>query len=97
MTRIRVDSELSEEFEVKVWMHQGSVQSPFLLELVADVVTEFAKEGVLSELLHADDLVLMSETIEGLRDKFLKWKVKNDGVYAAYVLPGGRQSVNITA
>ena len=29
---------------------------------------------MLSELLYADDLVLMSETIEGLRDKFLKWK-----------------------
>ena len=29
---------------------------------------------MLSELLHADDLVLMSETIEGLRNKFLKCK-----------------------
>ena len=34
----------------------------------------FATRNVLSELLHADDLVLMSETIDGLRDKFLKWK-----------------------
>ena len=31
-------------------------------------------EGALRELLYADDLVLMSETIEGLRNKFLKWK-----------------------
>ena len=31
-------------------------------------------EGARSELLYADDTVLMSETIEGLRDKFLKWK-----------------------
>ena len=31
-------------------------------------------EGALCELLYADDLVLMSETIEGLRDKFLKCK-----------------------
>ena len=30
--------------------------------------------GVLSELLYADDLVLMSEIIDGLRNKFLKWK-----------------------
>ena len=29
---------------------------------------------MLSELLHADDLLLMSETVEGLRNKFLKWK-----------------------
>ena len=29
-TRVRVDSELSEEFEVNVGMHKGSVLSPFL-------------------------------------------------------------------
>ena len=46
-TRVRVDSELSEEFEVKVWMHQGSVMSPFLSALVVDV-TEYARYGVLS-------------------------------------------------
>ena len=55
-----------EEFEVKVWMHQGSVLSPFLSVDVIDVVTELAREVALSELLYVDDLVLMSETIEGL-------------------------------
>ena len=29
---------------------------------------------MLSEVLYADDLVLMSETIEGLWNKYLKWK-----------------------
>ena len=48
-TRVRVDSELSEELEGKVGMHQGSVLSPFLLAVVVDVVTEFAGEGALSE------------------------------------------------
>ena len=66
-TRVRVDSELSEESEVKVGMHQGSVLSPFLFAVVVDVVTEWPREGVLSELLYADDLVVMSETIQGLR------------------------------
>ena len=42
--------------------------------MVVDVVIEFAKEGALSELLYADDLALMSETIDGLRNKFLRWK-----------------------
>ena len=54
-------------------MHQRSVLSPFLFALI-DVVTEFAGESALSQLLYADDLVLTSETMEGLRNKILKWK-----------------------
>ena len=48
-------------------MQQRSVQSPILFAVVVDVVTELAKRGLLSELLYADDLVLMSGTIEVLR------------------------------
>ena len=69
-TRVGVDSEPSEEYEAKVRMHQGCVLSPFLFALVIDVVTELAGEGALSELLYAGDIVLTSETIEGLWDKF---------------------------
>ena len=61
--RVKVDSELSEEVEVKVGMHQGSVMSPFIYAVVVQGVTEFAREDALSEFLYADDLVLMSETI----------------------------------
>ena len=42
--------------------------------MVVDVVTEFASDDALSELLYADDLVLMTVTIEGFRNKFLQWK-----------------------
>ena len=42
-TRVRVDSELSEEFEVKVGIHQGSALPSFLFAAVVDVVTEFAR------------------------------------------------------
>ena len=68
-----MDFELSEEFEVNVWMHQASVLSCFFAVMV-DVVTQFARECMLSELLYADDFLLMSEAIYGLRNKFLKWK-----------------------
>ena len=70
-----MDSELSEEFEVNVAMHQGSVLTPFLYEVVIDVVSEFSRD-VLNGLLYADDLAFLSEikTIEGLRNMFRKWK-----------------------
>ena len=54
---------------MKVGNHQGSVLSPLVFTIVVNVVTESV-----SEIEYADDLVLMSETIEGLREKFWKWK-----------------------
>ena len=41
-TNVRVDSELSEEFAVKVVMHTASVPSPVHFAVVVDVVIEFA-------------------------------------------------------
>ena len=72
-TRVRVGLESSEEFEVKVGVHQGSVLSPLVFAIMVDVVTENERNG-LSEMLYADDFVLMSEMMEGLREKFWKWK-----------------------
>ena len=69
-----MESELSADFEATVGMRQLSVLTALVFAVVVDVVTELAREGALSELLHADALVLMSETTEGLRSKFLKWK-----------------------
>ena len=38
---------------------------------MVDVVTELTREGVLSKLLYAEDLVLMSETTDEMEQK---WK-----------------------
>ena len=65
-----MNSKLSEELEVKVGIHHVTFS---WFALVVDVVTEFARDGGLSELLYADHLALMSEAIKGLMDKFLKW------------------------
>ena len=78
-TRVRVGAAYSEEFEVKVGVHQGSVLSPLLFAIVVYVITEKAKRGVVYKLLYADDLVLMSETMEDLKDfgiEKMHWKVK---------------------
>ena len=42
--------------------------------IVVDVVTESVRNGLMNEMLYVDDLVLMSEMMEGLREKFWKWK-----------------------
>ena len=44
-------------------IHKGFVLSMFLFTVVVDVVSELAREGLLSELQYADDLILMSGTL----------------------------------
>ena len=41
-TRFGMESELSEEFEAEVQIHQGSMLSPLLLAVVLHVVTDLA-------------------------------------------------------
>ena len=78
-TKVRVGSGTSEEFGVRVGVHQGSVLSPLILAIVVDVVTEHAREGSLNEILYADDLVLMSESLDDLRESFQKWRSALEG------------------
>ena len=49
---------------------QGSMLSPLVFAIVVDMVTENVRNDLMSDMLYADDLVLMSETMEGLRNKF---------------------------
>ena len=65
-TVVRADAGLSGSFEVTVCLNQGSVLSPLLFAALMDVVSSEARSGLPSELLYADDLVIMAPTIEQL-------------------------------
>ena len=73
-TKVRVGSGLSEEFSVKVGVHQGSVLSLLLFAVVIDAVTENARKGWMKQILYADDLVLMGETMEESIENFDEWR-----------------------
>ena len=51
------------------WCAPGICISPLLFAIV--VISE---NGLMCKMLYADDLVLTSETMEGPREKFWKWK-----------------------
>ena len=71
---VRVDGVNSEEFEVTVGVHQGSVLSPFLFILVLEALSRELRTGLPWEILYADDLVLVAESLDEAMDKFMLWK-----------------------
>ena len=65
-TKIKVRSSCLNEFLVKVDVHQGSVLSPFLFATVIYVVEEEVRKGLFPEILCAEDLILKSNSTEGV-------------------------------
>ena len=66
-TVVKTDTGLSQRFDVNVGLHQKSVLSPLLFSVVMDGVSSEERSGLPSELLYADDLVLMAPPMEQLR------------------------------
>ena len=60
---------------MKVALHQGSVLSPLLIVIVMEMISRELRAGLLLELLYADDLILMAESEESLREKVVQWKL----------------------
>ena len=73
-TKVKVGFEFSEELYEVVDVHQRSDLSPLLFAIIMNIVSDNARKGLIKEVLYADDLVLMSETMEGLKERFLKWR-----------------------
>jgi len=56
----------SNDFEVKVGMHQGSASSPLLFVMVMEALSREFRVALPWELLYVDDLVVIAETEDDL-------------------------------
>ena len=74
-SRVRVGEGYSEEFEVKVGVHQGSVLRPLLFIIVLEALSREFGSGVPWQDLYADDLVVIAESLEECVRRLLTWKV----------------------
>ena len=71
---VHVGEGCSEEFEVKVGLHQVSVLSPLLFIIVLEALSRQFHCGVPWEDLYADDLVIIAESMEEYVRRLLTWK-----------------------
>ena len=63
-TVMRITHGRTDEFPIKVGLHQGSGLSPFLFIVVLDVISEEFRCGLPCELLFADDLTDLEEEMQ---------------------------------
>ena len=73
-SRVRVGDSYSEEFEVGVGVHQGSVLSPLLFIIVLEALSRDFRVGVPWELFFADDLVIIATSLEECVARVKIWK-----------------------
>ena len=68
-SKVRVNGLYSNEFEVKVGVHEGSVLSPLLFIIVLEALSREFCTSSPWELLYTDDFVLIAETLYLLMEK----------------------------
>ena len=74
-TILRTTHGRTDEFPIKVGLHQGSGLSPFLFIVVLYVISEEFRCGLPNELLFADDLAVVTYTEEEMQRSWLGWQI----------------------
>ena len=75
-SRVKVDCEYSDVFSVNVGVHQGSVLSPLLFLIVLEALSREFRTGCPWEFLYADDLAIVAETLDEVKNSLSLWKQK---------------------
>ncbi|GJR38233.1 ataxia telangiectasia mutated family protein [Tanacetum coccineum] len=73
-TRVRTSIGNTEFFPVEVGLHQGSAISPYLFALILDELSRGIQEDIPWCLIFADDIALISESVEGLNTRLENWR-----------------------
>ena len=73
-TAVRCAVGVTEGFEVKVGLHQGSALSPCLFAMMMDRMTDEIREEAPWTMMFADDIVICSESKEHVEEKLESWR-----------------------
>ena len=73
-TAVRCAVGVTEGFDVKVGLHQGSALSPCLFAMMMDRMTDEIREEAPWTMMFADDIVICSESKEQVEEKLESWR-----------------------
>ncbi len=72
---MRVTGQVSDEFEMKVGVHQVSVLSHLLFILTQEPISRECRTGVPWKVLYDDDFVITADNLRQLIARFMPWKI----------------------
>ena len=78
-TRVRSLCGETEDFSVRVGVHQGSALSPYLFSLILDEITKDIQGELPWCMMFADDVVLVGESPEELGERLEVWREALEG------------------
>lgn len=64
---------MSDSFEVKVGVHQGSVISPLIFITIMDCLTDAVRRETPCDMMFADDVLLCNKTRSEAQEKLESW------------------------
>ena len=76
VTRVRTSDGDTDDFTIRIGLHQGLALSPYLFALVMDEVTRDIQGDIPWCMLFADDVVLVDESRTGVNQKLELWRAK---------------------
>ena len=74
VTSVRTSDVDTDDFPIKIGLHQGSALSPYLFALVMDEVTRGIQGDIPWCMLFADDVVLVDDSRTGVNRKLELWR-----------------------
>ncbi len=99
VTSVRTSDVDTDDFPIKIGLHQGSALSPYLFALVMDEVTRDIQGDIPWCMLFADDVVLVDDSLcdkrvpQKLKGKFYRTAVRPAMLYGAECWPTKRRHV----
>ena len=69
-----MNNTLCDSFKIQVGIHQGSVLSPLLFIIVVEALSCDFCTGCPFEVLYADDLAIISDSMDNLLEMLRCWK-----------------------
>ena len=90
-TAVRCAVGVTEGFEVKARLHQGSALSPCLFAMVMDRMTDEIREEAPWTMMFADDIVICTAQYKLMEKRWRKWRISNKWAQLYKVIEGAEE------